>query len=283
MLILFVGLIYGIYLLYLGLPPTMKCPPQKAGAYTAVTILCAILVSVLMFYVLGMVLGLQSRAMSGMGGFQSTSHASFDKNSPAGALNQWAQGVAAAGQQLEEAQKSGDTQGAANAVGQMMSRAVSGGQPVEALAPDRLKAFLPDTLAGLARTESSAERSGALGMQVATATARYGDNSNGRALKLEVTDMGGAKGVLAVATHANVEEDRQTDSGYVKTYHQGESLVHERWDNASKEGEYSTVVADRFMVKVEGNADNIDTLKSALGNVDTAGLAALRNDGVKPN
>ncbi len=58
-------------------------------------------------------------------------------------------------------------------------------------------------------------------MQVATATARYGDESDGRALKLEVTDMGGAKGVLAVASHANIEEDRQTDTGYVKTYHQG--------------------------------------------------------------
>ena len=120
-------------------------------------------------------------------------------------------------------------------------------------------------------------------MQVATATARYGDEANGRALKLEVTDMGGAKGVLAVASHANIEEDRQTDTGYVKTYHQGDSLIHEQWDSASKEGEYSAVVADRFMVKVEGNAESIDVLKSALTGVDTAGLAALKNDGVRPN
>src|SRR4051794_33306361 len=41
-LILFAGLVYGIYLLYLGLPPTMKCPPQKAGGYTAVTLICAV-------------------------------------------------------------------------------------------------------------------------------------------------------------------------------------------------------------------------------------------------
>lgn len=282
-LIMLVGLIYGIYLLYLGLPPTMKCPPEKAGAYTAVTLICAILIGVLLFYVLGAVMGLRSQlGMSGMS-FDRTSHATFESNSAAGKLNQWAQGMASAGKQLESAQKSGDTQGAANAVGQMMSRAVSGGQPVEALAPARLKAFLPDTLGGLKRTESSAERSGALGMQVATATARYGDEANGRALKLEVTDMGGAKGVLAVASHANIEEDRQTDTGYVKTYHQGDSLIHEQWDSASKEGEYSAVVADRFMVKVEGNAESIDVLKSALTGVDTAGLAALKNDGVKPN
>lgn len=283
MLIVFVGLIYGIYLLYLGLPPTMKCPPERAAGYTAVTLICTIILGVLVFYILGSVLGLRSQmGMAGMG-YDRTSHATFDTNSPAGKLGQWAQGMAAAGKQLESAQKSGDPQAEANAVGQMVSSAVSGGQQVEALAPDRLKAFLPDTLGGLKRTEASAERNGALGMQVATATARYGDGSGGRSLKLEVTDMGGAKGILAVASHANVEEDRQTDTGYVKTYHQGGSMIHEQWDNASKEGEYSAVIADRFMVKVEGTGASIDVLKSALGSVDAAGLSALKNDGVKAN
>ena len=49
-------------------------------------------------------------------------------------------------------------------------------------------------------------------------------------------------------------------------------MIHEQWDNSSNQGEYSAVVADRFMVKVEGNAANIDALKSALGGVDVAGL-----------
>jgi hypothetical protein len=278
-LIMLVGLIYAIYLLYLGLPPTMKCPPEKAGAYTAVTLLCAIILGWLLFYLLGTVLGLRSpMAMSGVG-YERTG-VTIDQHSAAG---QWAQKMAEAGKQLEAAQKTGDTQAAASAVGQMVSSAVSGGQQVEALAPDRLKGFLPDTLGGLKRTDAGAERNGALGMQVATATANYGDDSGGRSLKLEVTDMGGAKGVLALATHSNVEEDRQTDTGYVKTYHQGGSMIHERWDNASHEGEYSAVVADRFMVKVEGNAPNIDALKSALGGVDMAGLAALKDEGVKAN
>src|SRR5262249_30201078 len=30
------ALVYGIYLLYLGLPHTMKSPPERAGGYTAV-------------------------------------------------------------------------------------------------------------------------------------------------------------------------------------------------------------------------------------------------------
>ena len=145
-LIMLIGLVYGIYLLYLGLPPTMKCPPEKAAGYTAVTLICAIIIVWLLFYVLGMVLGL--RAGMGMAGMRhrtaATSHSM--RNSPAGKLGQWAQGMAAAGKQLESAQKSGDAQAEANAVGQMMTGAVNGGQQVEALPPDRLKSFLPDTL-----------------------------------------------------------------------------------------------------------------------------------------
>ena len=65
--------------------------------------------------------------------------------------------------------------------------------------------------------------------------------------------------------------------------HEGGNMIHEQWDKSSSQGEYSEVIADRFMVKVEGNAPNIDALKSALGGVDVAGLAALKNEGVQAN
>src|SRR3546814_18930124 len=35
-LVVLAGGIYSIYLLYLGLPHTMKCPPEKAAGYTVV-------------------------------------------------------------------------------------------------------------------------------------------------------------------------------------------------------------------------------------------------------
>ena len=41
-LIALVGGIYSIYLLYLGLSPTMKSPVEKSGGYTAVSIIIAI-------------------------------------------------------------------------------------------------------------------------------------------------------------------------------------------------------------------------------------------------
>lgn len=46
-----VGL-YGVYLLYLGLPPLMKSPPDKTVAYTLVVVACAIGI----FFVIGAVM-----------------------------------------------------------------------------------------------------------------------------------------------------------------------------------------------------------------------------------
>jgi hypothetical protein len=37
-----VSSLYSVYLIYLGLPVLMKCPADKAGVYTAVVIVCAI-------------------------------------------------------------------------------------------------------------------------------------------------------------------------------------------------------------------------------------------------
>ena len=41
------GSLYSIYLIYLGLPLLMKCPQEKAVAYTAVVIVCAIVAGLL--------------------------------------------------------------------------------------------------------------------------------------------------------------------------------------------------------------------------------------------
>jgi len=46
--------LYGIYLLYTGLPVLMKCPPDKAIAYTAVVVVCAIVGGVVIAWVLAL-------------------------------------------------------------------------------------------------------------------------------------------------------------------------------------------------------------------------------------
>jgi hypothetical protein len=279
-LIALAGGIYGIYLLYVGLPFTMKCPPEKATGYTVVIIVAAIIIYIIIGAVTGSVVGRGGfGGYGGPGALGSVSHdgGSFDNNALGGALA----GLAAAGKQMEQAQKSGNADEQAAAAGKVLGTVLSGGAAqVEALPPDRMKTFLPATLGGLKLTESSASRNGALGMQVSEAKATYSDAA-GHSMDIEITDMGSAKGLMGLASAINVEEDKQTQTGYEKTYKQGENMIHEEWDNASKHGEYSVMLAQRFMVKVDGSAASVDELKSAVGSVDLAGLAALRNEGVK--
>jgi hypothetical protein len=59
--------IYAIYLLYLGLPPLMRSPPEKAVGYTAATIGCGILLGIA-FAVVGYVTG-GFGGLGGLGGY----------------------------------------------------------------------------------------------------------------------------------------------------------------------------------------------------------------------
>jgi hypothetical protein len=280
-LILLAGGIYSIYLLYLGLPQTMKCPPEKAAGYTAVTFVIAIVLSWLISFAVGGVIGVGSMRGSGLPGVSDSGDAGgFDEDSAMGKLESMARQAEEAGKKMEAAQKSGDVQAQRDAAGEMMSAVAGAGAQVESLAPDRIKPFVPESLAGLPRTEISAERNNAMGMQVSEARGTYSDDA-GRLLRLEIIDMGGMKGMLAFAGWAAGEQERETDSGYEKTYTQDGRLVHEEWDSEQKNGEYSTVLGERFSVKLSGGASSITELKKAVASLDLAGLEALRNEGVK--
>ena len=86
---------------------------------------------------------------------------------------------------------------------------------------------------------------------------------------------------MAMAGAMAPEEEKSTDHGYEKTYTADGRLTHEAWDDASKNGEYSVVVGQRFTVKANGNADSIDDLKQAVASVDLGKLEALKDQGVR--
>lgn len=269
--------VYGVYLLYLGLPYVMKTPKERSIGYAIAII------------VIGFVLQLAIQSITGIGkhgasdipnlSMGSSSSSVVGGNDAVAKLDAWSKNVEAAGKQLEAAQKSGDAAAQSKALGAVLG-AAAGGQQVEALAPDVLKPFVPETLAGLPRTDFSAERNGALGMQVSEARATYANNGD-RRIELEVVDMGSAKGLMSLASWATVENQRETEHGYEKTYQQGGRLVHEQWDGQDKHGEYAVIVGDRFSVKASGHADSIDQLKAAVAAINLSGLEALKNQGVK--
>ncbi len=277
MLLLLAGSLYSIYLLYLGLPVTMKCPAEKSLGYTAVSMLIVIIISFAISAVVGgitgahMGSGIQHTGMSNQG--------SFDKNSLGGKLENWNKKLEQAGKEMAQAQKSGDSESQQKAARKLMATAMGSNGTIETLAPDRIKAFLPEKLAGRTRSQTSAERGGAMGFQISTAKASYPD-SNGHSLKVEITDMGLAKGVMALAGWAGVEQERATANGFEKTYKQGSRMVHEQWNNKSHSGSYTIIVGNRFSVEVSGEATDITALKNMAQNINLSGLEALKDEGI---
>lgn len=279
-LIAIAGGIYSIYLLYLGLPHTMKCPPEKAAGYTAVVIIIAIVLGFLTAMVVGRIAGVGSMMSGSTYGSSHQDDVQFDEDSPLGKMEKWSKNVEAAGKRLEEAQKSGDQAAQEAALKTMFGAALSGGSQVESLAPDRLQSFVPEELAGMARSSIAAERSGAMGIQISRANATYSDDS-GKEVRLEITDAGTAKGLLGLAGWANVEGEKQSNGRYEKTFRENGQLIHEEWDSNGSSGQYAVVVGDRFTVKVEGEAGSVDELREAIEQLDLDGLAELRTEGVK--
>lgn len=267
------GAVYSIYLLYLALPHTMKAPAEKATTYTVVIIVAYIVIAILLS-VIGRTVGMGA-GLGGWGGLRSVQNdvQTLDPDSALGRLE-------SAGRNLERAEKEGKLKDPSQAMGQVMG-ALAGaraGTTIEAVSADTLKSFVPDTLAGLPRQSISAERNAAMGMQVAVARARYGDD--GHDMKLEITDTGGAAGFMALAGWANIESTSEEGTRTERVGHEGDRLVKEVWDSGSNSGEYAVVIGKRFMVDVQGSAGSLADLKAAAGAVDLARLESLKNEGV---
>ncbi|HWX66785.1 MAG TPA: Yip1 family protein [Rhodanobacter sp.] len=285
-LIALAGGVYSIYLLYLGLPHTMKCPTEKAGGYTAVSVIIAIVLGWIISVIVLGVVGTAAMTGASMSSMHITGsngdNVTVDDNSALGKLAAMGQKAEQASKELDAAQKSGDSSAQSAAMGKMLGAVSGTNGSVEALAPDQIKTFLPDSLGNLKRTSISAQRNNAMGMQVSDATAEY-SNDNGQRITLDVADTGGAKGFMAMAAAMAPEEEKETDHGYEKTYTANGNMVHEAWDTQSKSGEYSVVLGKRFTVKANGTVDSIDQLKQAVASVDMSKLESLKDAGVKSN
>jgi len=266
--------VYSIYLLYLGLPHTMKAPADRAGGYTAVAIIVAIVLSWIIWVIVGGIVG-RSLWGGGQGGSGITvTDSDFAEGSTGAAIEEWARQMEEAGKQVEASAQQNQGAPSAAAIGALVGAAVGGKAGVAALPAEQLKGYLPETLGGLPRTGLSVERNAAMGFEVAEASADYGDGA-GRNLRLEINDTGGAQGLLSLAAWANAESEREWDGGFERNYRADGRMVHERWDSSGNRGEYTVILGNRFIVELNGQAASMDELKAALASgVNIAGLEA---------
>jgi hypothetical protein len=264
--------LYAIYLVYLGLPRVMKAPQEKAGGYTAVVVIAAIVAGM----VIGMVGGLiTAPAMMGMGAARAP-HVTYDKNSPMGKLDDFGKKMEEAGKRMEEAQKSGDAKKQMEAAMGALGTALSGGKGVEPVQVDALKPFVPEKFAGLPRTAVRADRSGVAGLMAAKVEGEYGDGG-GKHVELEVVDTGGAAGLTGLAAWAMVGASESENSERIERMRrEGNRMVREEVSKRGGTNSYTVILADRFVVTADGKGVDLATHKSAVNGLDLGKIEALK-------
>ena len=271
-LIALLAAVFAVYLLYLGLPRLMRSPPDKAAGYTGLVVVVGIVVGL----VLALVVSLTAAPFHGAGRIRPGPSVTYERDSAAAKLDQFAKKMEEAGKKMEAAQKSGDPGKQMEAALGALGTAISGGKGVEPVQLDALKAFLPEKFAGLPRTSQRADRSGVAGLMAAKVEGEYSDGT--KRVDLQVTDTGGAAGLMSLAAWASIgaTSESEDDQHVLRMRREGNRMYREE---ASKRGgthSFSVILADRFVVSAEGHGVDINTLKSAVASLDLAKLEALK-------
>jgi uncharacterized membrane protein YfcA len=312
--------IYGIYLLYLGLPLLMKSAREKATGYTAAVVICTILIGVLV--------GVFSRATGGFGGYgrlpgvtmtreeRQQQAAAAAGNVIGGILGTDQKGkdglsaainnLAEAGKKIEQQQNAGTAattpattstasgagtdagnppQNAAAATAGMLTAlggAMGGSRRVDPVDFHALEDMLPSELPGLQRSDAQGSSQQALGVKGSSASADYQGQTGAHAV-MKISDMSGVSGLLDLASSVAQNTSSESDSGYERDATVAGRTVHEKYDNKSKHGEITAIVAKRFMIEVTGDGMEMAALEQDIGAVDFVRLEAMKDAGVRPN
>jgi hypothetical protein len=236
--------LYSAYLFYTGATPLMKVPQDKAIAYTAVTVVGAIVILILA--------GALGRAV--VGAFVPGPTYTSDSERIAGTVNVPGVGTI----DLDKAQQAAEE----------MEAAASGQRT--AIDPARLQAFLPETIAGYARTSVETAALGGMGSE---ANGIY--SAGGRSFRLKITDMAGVGALAGLGSAMGIARSREDADGFERTGTVNGRMQVERWNRITGSGTFSVVMDNRFLVEAEGSAASIDELKSAVAVVNEEALASL--------
>ena len=247
--------LYSIYLFWVGGPMLMKVPQDKAPGF----IIVSIIVGAVAMIVAGMIAFAIGGAM-----FAMTPNAF----GPAGG------GSITVGGTTLDTSKLDDAAAKIQAASSSMEASVKGGNgAVKAVDPGTLQNLLPSSISGWNRT--SVENQGGAAAGIGGSNARAEFQSGDQSFSLSVTDTGVLGNIATLGGALATSSNKQTATGYEKSEMQGGNMVEEKWDNQSKSGSYSVLVASRFSVEASGSAPSIDTLKSAVASVNLGQLQSM--------
>lgn len=240
----FLGILglYGVYLLYTGATPLMKVPQDKAIAYTAVTIVCAL---VMVFVVGAIARGVVGTFVPGPTYVSDTGTIGGRATIPGvGTIN------------LDKAQQ---------AVSEMEAASKR-----PAADPAELQALLPAQVSGYQRIAVESAGLGGMGSE-ASGTYEVG----GKSFRLKIADMAAVGALAGLGSAIGVSQSREDADGYERTATVNGRIQNESWNRSTGSGKFGVVIANRFMVEADGSAASIDELKAAVASVSEDALAEL--------
>jgi hypothetical protein len=277
--------LYSIYLYYTGLPVLMRCPPEKAGAYTAVVIVCAIVATIVVAGVASVFVSrgpmgfdattVGGPSMPGIGGAEvqiKTPDGATATINPS-AMADMAKRMEEAGKRVDSAQKSGDSAAAGKAMGDILGAMTGSGNAAPIPAAD-LKSMLPESIGALQRTAIEAQGNEAMGIAASSAKASYA--AGDKRAELSITDTGGLAGLATMAGWANLTIDKETDGKVEKVYKEGGRTVHEEYQKDDSHAELAVILANGVVVAAEGSRVDLATLKGMVQALDLAKIEATK-------
>ena len=160
-------------------------------------------------------------------------------------------------------------------------KSVSDELKVEPVDYEKLKKLLPKSLKKMKRTELFGERSSALGVKIAYARAQYGAKKEGN-IRIKITDMGTVKKLASLAMSAWVSAniERKSDDGYERTFKYKGNRAYTKYSRSKETGDLKVLVADRFLVEVDGKNVEMKAVAAALKKINIKKLEKMRTVGV---
>ncbi|MFZ1609055.1 MAG: YIP1 family protein, partial [Rhodoferax sp.] len=180
-----------------------------------------------------------------------------------------------AGKRMEAAQASGDPAAAGKAMADMMG-AMAGGA---AFPTDDMKAWLPTTLAGQARTSFEVQGGAAMGIAGSTANASYGTGDS--QMHLTVTDAGGMAALAGLAAWANMTVDKETATSVEKVYKAGNRSMREEYQKDGSQSEVTAMLGNGLIVELKGDQVPVAKVKQALAELDLSRMESAKRPAAK--
>ncbi|WP_417593143.1 Yip1 family protein [Parasphingorhabdus sp.] len=246
--------LYGLYLLFVGIPIMMKAPEDKAIIYTvAIVVVGAIAGMIFSFILAPLMLMTSSVPDVSDGGLSGSVNVPGVGSLDLGKLEEASERMAAASE-----------------------RAQSG--KATALPSKQLAAMLPGELpGGLVRSSTKSSGSSIGGVGASSASASYGEGDN--RIDLTITDLGVAGSLATLGNALNVESESQNGSVFEKMGKIDGRMTTIRFDSERQDGRYSMIVGDRFNVEADGAAGSINDLRAVVNRVDINALESIAKSG----